>query len=184
MPREVLFPCHFIHRFAVKRVHLAESKLHEIGADDLEQWVQAQAANLQEHIEEKEGHDAGPESEGCRTNHLHSEVAAFPCDEEALARVKQAAGDDTPEPADSVRLADVERVIDLVTVQQFLGLLVDEAANEADNCCVCERYAVAAGRDADDAADDRVAKVEHIVLLQKAGRLDDIVLVEDVVVLV
>ena len=62
--------------------------------------------------------------------------------------------------------------------------MVDEAAEEADDGCVGERDAIAAGRYAYDAAYDGIAQAEHVVLLEHACRLHDLFLVEDVGVLV
>lgn len=83
-----------------------------------------------------------------------------------------------------MRLRDVQRIIDLVAVQQLLRLLINQAPDEADYRGTCERDAVATGRDADYPTYDRVAQIEDVVLLQKAGLLDYVIFVEDIVVLV
>ena len=63
-------------------------------------------------------------------------------------------------------------------------MLVNQAADESDYGGTCECDAIAAGRNADYTAYNRVTQIEDIVLLQKTGRLYDVIFVEYVVVLV
>ena len=83
-----------------------------------------------------------------------------------------------------MNLSSIEGIINLKTVKKPLGLLINQASNQANDTTRPELHIVAAGCDADHASDDGVAQLLNVITLHQTCLLNVLLALEHVEVLV
>ena len=141
---------------------IPHGEFHHVQAYNLKQEGHPEPVILLERVKEEEWEHHRPEDVGARPQHLQVELVEFAGIHDASVLIKDAHGQDAPNPAEPVHFRDVQGVVDLVPNNNFLGGVINDRANEPDDACGPEVDIWGRRGDRDQPSQDGVAELLYV----------------------